>query len=225
MKIVPLTILCALTVTLCGCEKIADANSSRAFDRGQQDAAAGHYQAAICDYEAALDGTPKTADIHYRMALIFDDKLNQPDAAAYHYARYIALAPNGEYAREAQSLLKQDQFKLVNILSSGSFLTQRDAAHLKNENLALAKKVAEQAAFIKTLQAALPRSVADSEIKRKPIPENARIYIVRRGDTFASIARKFYQNPHRWQKIQNANFDTLGSGPVPLKPGMQLYIP
>ena len=41
----------------------------------------GDYSSAIQYYEGALDGTADTADVHYKMALLFDDKLKNPLAA------------------------------------------------------------------------------------------------------------------------------------------------
>jgi len=47
---------------------------------------------------------------------------------------------------------------------------------------------------------------------------------VQPGDTLASISRKFYKSSGRWQRILDANSDTL-SKPSDLKPGQTLIIP
>ena len=52
----------------------------------------------------------------------------------------------------------------------------------------------------------------------------ARSYTVQRGDTLASISRKFYKSSVRWQRILDANSETL-SKPSDLKPGQTLVIP
>jgi tetratricopeptide (TPR) repeat protein len=64
--------------------KDADAKSSE-----------GNFLQAIDLYEKALDGSSRSADIHYRLALLYDDKLNDPLHALHHFKRYLTLAPNG----------------------------------------------------------------------------------------------------------------------------------
>lgn len=51
-----------------------------------------------------------------------------------------------------------------------------------------------------------------------------RTYKVESGDTLAGIARKFYKNSGQWQKIAEANKETLPD-PAKLQPGMVLVIP
>jgi len=41
-------------------------------------AAEANYAQAINLYEAALDGSARSADVHYKLALIYDDKMNDP---------------------------------------------------------------------------------------------------------------------------------------------------
>jgi len=52
----------------------------------------------------------------------------------------------------------------------------------------------------------------------------ARSYTVQRGDTLASISRKFYKSSARWQRLLDANADII-SKPGDLKPGQTLVIP
>jgi nucleoid-associated protein YgaU len=49
-------------------------------------------------------------------------------------------------------------------------------------------------------------------------------YVVREGDTLASISRKFYKSSGRWKKIRDANKNAIDD-PAKLKPGMTLTIP
>jgi nucleoid-associated protein YgaU len=51
-----------------------------------------------------------------------------------------------------------------------------------------------------------------------------RSYTVQRGDTLASISRKFYKTSSRWGKILTANPEILAK-PADLKPGQTLRIP
>lgn len=50
-------------------------------------------------------------------------------------------------------------------------------------------------------------------------------YEVQSGDTLATIASDFYDDPAQWRRIYDANKDTIGPDPDKLKIGMKLTIP
>ena len=50
-------------------------------------------------------------------------------------------------------------------------------------------------------------------------------YTVQSGDTLATIAQQYYSDPTQWQRIYDANKDTIGSDPDKLAVGMKLTIP
>lgn len=56
------------------------------------------------------------------------------------------------------------------------------------------------------------------------LPPGARSYTAVAGDTLFGISRKVYGTPSRWEDIQRANPDKLGSGNQ-VRPGMVLVIP
>ncbi len=176
-------------------------------------------------YEDALDGTPATAEVHYKMALLFDDKLQNPLAAMYHFQRYLDLKPNGPHAREANGFMKEDQMKLVATFSHGALMSQEDAARLKNDNLILRQKLSELQSAPRTSspQDSTPQHPGSAVPADQPAP-GSHSYEVQAGDTLASIARKFYKNSARWQDIERANYSKL-KGSSKLKPGMTLIIP
>jgi len=225
--------LLACTLALTGCDQVLVDRAARSSELADKKASEGDYRAAILLYEKSLDGTEKTAEIHFKMGVIFDDKLNDPIGALYHFHRYLDLTPKGTHAKDVASILKQDELKLAATLNAGGTMTQKDAAILKNENLQLVKKNTELREQLRTVeqlnqqqrQAALGgKSPKAIEAEQKPIPPGARTYVVEHGDTLASISRKFYKGPGRWKDIQDANFNTL-EGTVKLKPGMTLVIP
>ena len=55
-------------------------------------------------------------------------------------------------------------------------------------------------------------------------PGESRTYVVQRGDTLFSIARRFYKSSARWKEIRDANKDKIDK-PGKLKPGQRLIIP
>jgi len=188
----------------------------------------GDYQSAIQWYEASLDGTPKTAESDYSMALIFDDQLDDPVAALDHFKRYLELVPTGPHAADAKSFASQDEFKLVNTLSKGNFMPQQDAVRLKNQNFALQKELTDLRKQVADMREEVKVSTGkgghEEDPIEKPIPPGARTYTVESGDTLRSISRMYYKTPTRWQDIQDANFGPL-DGTVKLKVGMNLVIP
>lgn len=209
-------------LTAPGCNRLFDKGSKDDIASAEKKANAGDYRAAVQLYEAALDGTAKSAGTHYKLAILYSDKLKSPLDAVHHLDRYLELAPNGAHAKDARSLRKEDENRLRNKLTNGTPGTQDEAVRLRNQNNALVAQLAELRAQQKQASATAP--AARGEPERKPIPAGARTYTVKSGDTFAKISRQFYQTPSRARKIQDANF-TQVSGTVTIKPGMVLVIP
>ena len=58
----------------------------------------------------------------------------------------------------------------------------------------------------------------------EPVAPAGRTYVVRKGDTLFSLARRFYNDEHRWRDIWQANRDKLPD-PNRLAIGMTLVIP
>jgi len=219
-----LALFLAGAVLFSGCDRLGLRETpGKLMETARKKAAAGDFRAAIRLYEEALDGTPATAEAHYRLALIYDDKLQRPSNALHHFERYLEIAPNGPFSNDAKKYQKEDELKLVTALSKGSFVSQQEAVRLKNENLALRKRVVELVARKDAVLASSPVAKA-SEAKQNPIPPGARTHTVLEGETLASIATKYYKNSARWKDIQDANFNRL-EGTVKIKPGQKLIIP
>jgi len=221
--------LLPLAAMLPGCDQLFSHKGENALDMAQEKEKEGDFQGAIQWYEASLDGTPATAESQYSMALIYDDKLDNPVAALAHFRRYMELVPNGPHVTDAKNFADQDVFKLTNTLSSGDFMSQKDAARLKNQNFALQKDLAEARQEISAMRDEVKLANGSKGIRaadpiEKPIPPGARTYRVESGDTLRSISRMFYNNPNRWQDIQDVNFGIV-DGTVKLKVGMELQIP
>lgn len=226
MRCSPWAILAAVSLALGACEKLDEQRSRLATERAEQQAANGDYEQAIRFYEEALDGREATAELHYKMALIHDDRLKNPVSALHHFRRYLALEPNGKYARDARGFIKEDELKVITMLATGGLMTQREAAGLRNENLGLRTETAELRARLKALMDARRSEPGahPTAAARTPLPAGTRRYVVEPGDTLAAISRKFYKTSARWKDIQDANFNAL-KGTVNLKPGMELIIP
>jgi LysM repeat protein len=200
------------------CDRMITPRSAQIIKDAENKTADGNYLRAIALYESALDDSPRTADVHYRLALLYDDKMHDPLHALHHFKRYLTLAPSGPHASEVKNFMKKDELELGTNLSGDAVVSRAEAARLKNENLALRKENDEYRARHPTEKA------AETKPPDKKTGPPAKTYVVREGDTLASISRKFYKSSGRWKKIQNANKNLIDD-PAKLKPGMTLVIP
>ena len=183
--------------------------------------AQGDYLQAIGLYEATLDGTAASADIHYKLGLLYDDKLGDPLNALHHFKRYVSLAPEGAHAKEVREFIMRDETTLLTSLSGDSLVTRADAARLKNENLALRRQIEERGAK-KAAQETNARETPANQTSTST--HEKRTYVVAKGDTLFSISRKFYKSSSRWKQILEANRSQIDS-PSKLSPGTTLTIP
>lgn len=210
-------------VAFTGCDKLFQKDGDRTLEAGDKKAAAGDMRMAVKLYEAALDGTARTADVHFKLAMIYDDKLHEPINALHHFDRYLELAPEGARAKEAKAHQKEASQRLADSLKGGAFLTQGDAARINKENLRLQMEIVKLKGQLAN-PAPVKAAGTKSELVVKPIPAGARTYTVQRGDTLGSIAAKFYKNKGRWPKIRDANFEGARGTP-PIHAGQVLMIP
>ena len=214
MRIAAIAIAALLLI---GCEK---RDSSReAVDLGDKRAKLGAFREAVRAYESALDGTAKTAEIHYKLGLLYDDKLKQPLDAVHHFDRYLDLVTTGGHTKEAKSA-RADCEKRMNLkLTDGGLMTTAEAACLRNENERLRKDIAELHNPKPT-----PPPHSPSPGGSDKMPPGARSHVVERGETLASISFEYYRNKANASRIKSANINQLGGKDI-IKPGMTLIIP
>jgi LysM repeat protein len=203
-----------LALACASCDRMITPRSAQIIKDAENKVADGNYLRAIALYESALDDSPRAADVHYRLALLYDDKVHDPVHALHHFKRYLTLAPSGPHANEVKNFMKKDELELGTSLSGDAVVSRAEAARLKNENLTLHKEVEDLRAH---------RTPESAVANQKP-GAGPRTYVVREGDTLASISRKFYKSSSRWKKIRDANRNVLDD-PTKLKPGITLTIP
>jgi LysM repeat protein len=214
-------LLLLVALTFPACDRLFDRDGTGDIVAAEKKAKAGDFRGAASLYEAALDGTARTADVHYKLALLYDTKLKSPLSALHHIDRYLELAPTGSHAADAKAYRKEGEIKLLTKLSKGSPITQQDAVRLKNDNQFLREQLAAVRA-----QKAMPAATLSpkGEPVQKAIPPGSRTHTVQSGETLSMIAQKYYRNKGRWKDIQDANFNTL-EGTVKIRAGMKLIIP
>jgi tetratricopeptide (TPR) repeat protein len=207
---------------LAGCDRMITPRNAELVKEADAKSAQGDFLWAINLYEAALDGTPDSANIHYKLALIYDDKMNDPLNALHHFKRYLTLNPNGKHANEVRGFIKRDEVALATSLSGDSVLTRAEATRLRNENLNLRKQLEER--WSKAHSAAAEKTPARHSDSGKARKKHGRTYVVKPGDTLASISRKFYKSSTHWKEILDANRKSIDD-PDNLKVGQSLTIP
>ncbi len=217
----PVLMAVCVAVLLGGCEKSPfDNRTERSLDQAEQKQASQDFRGAVNSYEAALDGTSKSADVHFRLGLIYADKLNEPVSAVHHFRRYLEILPSGPHAREAKNNLDRLELTLATTLAGGTLISHTEATKLKAEN----KDLKVQLAVARNPPPGTPTAGASlTAADRKPAP-GSKTYQVLPGDTLASISRKFYKTKARAKDIQDANHNSVPDM-TKLKPGQTLIIP
>ena len=218
------SVLCILLALIsAGCDRMITPRHAQQLKDAEAKAAAGDFSRAISLYESALEDRPSDAEVHYKLALLYDDKMNDPLNALHHFKRYLALSPNGSHANDVKNSIKRDEVAALTILSGDSVVPRAEAARLRNENLNLHKEVeARSATFRSAPDKSRARDIKPG--KTASTKSGGRTYIVQSGDTLASISRKFYKSSARWEKILNANKESIHN-PENLKVGQSLIIP
>jgi len=220
----PLVICMVCSLALfTACDRLSDGRFQKVLAEADRRLAAEDLEGAVRAYESALDGTAKTAEAHYRLGHVYADRLKEPLGALYHFSRYVAVAPDGPFAKAASGYKKEGELLLVTQLGKGAPLTQEEAARLKNENLKL-RKMVEELRTLKTPSPVMGAVPKGGEIQQKPIPPGGRTHKIAPGETLATIAVKYYKNKARAREILDANFYTPEAA-TRLKVGQEIYIP
>lgn len=217
----PVLLLAFATVCSPACSRMMTSGASQAVKDAELKAANGEYLDAIALYETALDDSARAAEVHYRMALLYDDKMNDPLHALHHFKRYLTLAPGGEHSDEVKRLMKRDELSLVTSLSGDSVVTRAEAARLRNDNLKLRRELEQPGAQARAAGSHADKGAGRS-VRAKPGPP--RSHVVQPGDTLFSLSRQFYHSPERWKDILDANSAAI-EDPGKLKVGQTLTIP
>src|SRR5438045_4282602 len=126
-----------------GCDRMMTPRHAQQLKDAESKAAAGDVPRAISVYESALEDRPGHAEVHYKLALLYDDKMNDPLNALHHFKRYLIIAPNGARANDVKSFVKRDEVALLTSLSGDALISRAEATRLRNENLSLRKDLDE----------------------------------------------------------------------------------
>ena len=181
---------------------------------------AGRYQEAELAYKQALDENPLIARPHLDLATIYQQHIINHIHAIYHYDRYLELRPE----TQKRAFIQEQRLKVARMLAQAFLNNTPEVKRLMDENAHLQAEVARL-----KKNASTPDTLAiDSDRKEmEPNQKNENkytIYHVRSGDTLSRIAKRFYNDPSRWEQIYQANRDSLKS-PSGIRVGQTLVIP
>ena len=179
---------------------------------------AGRYQEAELAYKQALDENPLIARPHLDLATIYQQHIINHIHAIYHYDRYLELRPE----TQKRAFIQEQRLKVARMLAQAFLNNTPEVKRLMDENAHLQAEVAR-------LKKVSPPALAlDSDRKEMEPNQNIEneytIYHVRSGDTLSRIAKRFYNDPSRWEQIYQANRDSLQS-PSGIRVGQTLVIP
>ena len=159
--------LLSIAAATAGCERMITPRNTQIVKDADAKATEGDYFRAINLYESALDDSPRCADIHYKLALLYDDKMNDPLNALHHYKRYLTLNPTGSRATEVKNFMKRDEVSLATTLSGDAIVTRQEAARLKNENLTLRKQLEDRILKLRAIEKGEATNAAPAEGPKK----------------------------------------------------------
>ncbi|PWU10008.1 MAG: hypothetical protein C5B47_02700 [Verrucomicrobia bacterium] len=204
---------------------------TKLIEEAEQAETDGKFLRALDLYEQCLSGA-QAGEIHYRMALIYDSKLQNPIGALYHFQRFLEKMPDDPRAKAVSKDVKRLRLLVASQLSDGVVVSRADAIRLKNENLQLQTQLTLLRSQKEGFRSVLSKSRNAQGFSTNPITQAAekligpetRTYKVEKGDTLASISRKFYKTSQRWKDIADANQNQL-QGTTHLKVGMTLILP
>ena len=220
-----LVCVCCSILLLCGlagCDRVGSSRYAQLIQDADSKSAQGDFARAVDLYEAALEDSEslRKAEVHYKLAVLYDDKLNDPVSALHHFRRCLALSPNGPHVKDVKESIQRDEIAALTALSGDSVITRAEAARLRNENLTLHKELETRVAS--------PRIGSEksqtNEAKKAGAKKPARTYVVQSGDTLFSISRKLYKSPRHWKDILEANKKNIRD-PKDLTIGQALVIP
>lgn len=204
--------LCAC-VALAGCippsHSSLDEQKDPDFIKGKARFQAMDYKGAIESYNRALRTNPDSASAHFELGVLYEQ--HEPDyaAAIYHFRRYLALRPGDELADLVKQRIdgcKTALAKDVSFAEVSKELVDR-SVQLEEDNLRLKEQVQSLKREIASLHAQLGVAARSSQSAEsggrtargfdrpgdgggRTAATSARIYVVQRGDTMYSVAKK-----------------------------------
>lgn len=133
-----------------------------------------NHEEAAAAFETCLRLSPQSAQAHLQLALLYDEPLNDPLVAVYHYRHFLEMRPDDPTAEVAKEWAAKTEQKLLQRLqqaavyaaiSQGSDAAPLpDSAGTATRELALLARVQELTAANEELRTRLEEPVIDSAL-------------------------------------------------------------
>jgi LysM repeat protein len=173
------------------------------------------FKGAIESFEKAVEVNPKSASAHFELGWLYDQKVNDPAAAIYHYERYLKLLPNSSKEEMVKAHVLACKQQLAQTVSLGPVTErqQREFEQLAEENKRLREDIEKWRAYALRLQsltnqpsATVPVTrPAQSAVSAPSVPAEStsvirpavahgaspRTHTVKAGETPVMIARQY----------------------------------
>ncbi|MCX7712961.1 MAG: LysM peptidoglycan-binding domain-containing protein [Chthoniobacterales bacterium] len=226
---------------LTSCEKLSSSHSQSRFEDAARALQIKDYNQAIRIYESLLSRNEAAAEAHYHLAVIYETHLKEPFSAYHHYQQYLKLANSQKHTEEVNKSIQRLQEAIATRLNESGLISKEEAIRIRNENNQLRKEIAQLREQLINAKRSSSHSENTTKTKllldksgfskipqtreaEKAVGTETRTYTVQKGDTLASISRKFYKTTARWKDIADANFNQL-QGNTNLREGQILIIP
>jgi tetratricopeptide (TPR) repeat protein len=206
------TLAICSALALGGCEPSGQSDSDDTmephFVLGQSRVNAMDYQGAVEAFEQALEVNPHSAQAHYQLAMLYEQKESDPAAAIYHYQEYLKFdpnAPNADVVNQRITGCKQQLAADVMAMPTAP-AAMKQIEQLTETNQMLQEQLKQWQAYANQLAAAAKTNppVAQNNFQPRqaenPVPAETaqrastnprpRTHTIVAGDTLAAIARK-----------------------------------
>ena len=147
--------LMVVTLLTAGCGRFAsttngDLERNPDYLTARKAAESGDFRVAVTLYKRVLRTAPEASQAHLELGVLYDQKLNEPIDAIYHYRQFLELEPNSDRRQVVEGYIERAKLTLAAKLPSAnavdpSELTrlQTEKSALMQENAALRSRVAE----------------------------------------------------------------------------------
>ena len=89
-----LVLLAGLLLAGCMPPAPADDEKEEFYQAGKDRVKNRDYAGAVESFEKALERNPRSGPAHFELGWLYEEKVNDPAAAIYHYDRFLKLSPN-----------------------------------------------------------------------------------------------------------------------------------
>lgn len=105
------------------------------FLRGHESVRQRDYKGAAEAFERALEANPRSASAHFELGLLFEQHLNDPATAIYHFERFLKLRPTSDKAEIVRQRVNNCKMELAKLflIAPNAPSVQKEMDKLKAE--------------------------------------------------------------------------------------------